>query len=132
VRAVHGLQVLVRVPVRVEYDDRVGLLQVQAQAARPRAQQEAEDVASGAVEALEHLAALVGLGASVQAQVLDVLQVEVVLHDGHETCHLAEHEDSVAGLLQLGQDAVEELELAAGSVDVRARDHAARVAHVDC
>jgi len=43
---------------------------------------------------------------------LDALIVEVDLHDVHEMRHLSEDEHPVAELLQLGQDAVDKLELA--------------------
>ncbi len=78
------------------------------------------------VEELQHVSPLVGLGHAVQPEKAVALEVEVVLDDGHALRHLTEHENSVAGLLELGQDAVEELELAGGSVDVGALNHVRR------
>ena len=47
------------------------------------------------------------------------LVVEVVLHDGHQLGHLAEEQHPVAAVLQLGQDPVQQLELAGRSEQVR-------------
>ena len=70
VRAVLRLQILVRVPVGVEDDDRVGRLQVQTETARARRQDEDEVLRVGRVELLEHLSAIVRASRAVQTQVL--------------------------------------------------------------
>ena len=49
----HRLQVLLRVPVAVEEDARVGGLQVDAEAARARRHEEEEDLGAGRVEGLQ-------------------------------------------------------------------------------
>lgn len=55
---------------------------------------------------------------TIEAQVLKVAVAEVVLHDGHEGGHLAEEQHAVVGVLQLGEDPVEELKLARSSVQI--------------
>lgn len=68
VRAVLGLRVAVRVPVRVVDDDRVGAREVDAQAARARGKEESED-GGVLVELLDALLPLVHLDAAVDAPV---------------------------------------------------------------
>ena len=54
-----------RVPVRVEDDDGVGGLEVKAEAARPRGEQEDEVVRVRLVELGQHVAPVLRLGCSV-------------------------------------------------------------------
>mmetsp|Transcript_24257 Transcript_24257/g.71712 ORF Transcript_24257/g.71712 Transcript_24257/m.71712 type:complete len:740 (-) Transcript_24257:1603-3822(-) len=112
VRAVHRLQVGLRVPVAVEEDDCVGRLEVEPEPARARREHKDEVVRARRVELAEQLAAILALGAAVEAEVLVVAQVEVELEQVHQLHHLREDEHAVAERLQLWQDAVEELELA--------------------
>jgi len=94
VAPVLGLGVHGRVPVRVVEDDSVGAGQVDADAARARAQYEHEDLLV-VVEALhEHLALLDG-GGAVEAQVLVAVVVEEVLEDVEHARHLGEEEYAV-------------------------------------
>lgn len=62
--------------------------------------------------------ALCGERLTVETKILEVAVAKVVLHDGHERGHLAEKQHSVVGGLQLRQDAIEELELARGAIQV--------------
>lgn len=55
---------------------------------------------------------------TVQTQVLEVAVAEVVLHDGHEGGHLTEEQHLVVGGPQLGQDAVQQLKLPRGAVQL--------------
>jgi hypothetical protein len=54
-------------PVGVVHDDRVSRLQVEAEAARAHAEQEAEDVAARLLKIRHHAAALAAAGAAVEA-----------------------------------------------------------------
>ena len=63
---------LVRVPVAVEDDDGIGGLQVEAEAAGARRQNEDEVLGVGRVELHQQLAAIVRLRRAVQPQVLVV------------------------------------------------------------
>lgn len=112
------LEIDLRVPVRVEEDDGVGRLQVEAEAAGARREHEDEVGRVGGIEALEELAAVLGLGAAVEAEVLEAAVDKVVLHDGHQLRHLGEDEHAVASGAELRQDAVEEGELARGADEV--------------
>lgn len=58
------------------------------------------------------------LGGSVKSQVSEASPAEIILHDGHQLGHLTEQQYSVVGVLQLGQDAVEQFKLARHSVQV--------------
>lgn len=55
---------------------------------------------------------------TVKTQVLKVAVCKVVLHDGHEWGHLTEQQHFVVGSSQLGQDAIQQLKLAGGAVQV--------------
>lgn len=57
---------------------------------------------------------------TVQTQVLEVTVGKIVLHDGHEGRHLTEEQHFVVGGPQLGQDAVQQLKLPRGAVQVGA------------
>jgi len=76
------------------------------------------------------LSSLIRLGHAVQPKELVPLEVEVVLDDGHALGHLAEHQDAVPGGLQLRQDPVDQFELAARPVDVRAGHYVGEVSNV--
>jgi hypothetical protein len=78
------------------------------------------------------LSSFVTLGHSVEPEELVALEVEVVLDDGHALSHLTEHENSVAGLLQLRQNPIEQFELAGRAVNVGAADDVGKVASVLC
>ena len=66
VRSVLGLEVLVGVPVRVKYDDGVGRLQIKAETARPRGQEEDEVVRVGSVELGQHVTTVLRFRGTVQ------------------------------------------------------------------
>jgi hypothetical protein len=78
VGARHRLQVVLRVPVRVEDDDGVGCGQVDAQPARPRGQQEGKVAGVWRVEVLHGLVAQLGGRGAVEALVLVAAQAHVV------------------------------------------------------
>ena len=105
VRAVLRLRVHGGVPVAVVEDHRVGALQVDAQPAGARRQDEAED-ARVAVEAVHHALALLDLGRAVEAQVRVALQRQELLQHVEHARHLRENEASVAASLALAQQAV--------------------------
>ena len=115
---VHGLQVRLGVPVRVVEHDRVRGLQVDAEAARARRQQEDELVAVRRVVGLDEVVALLVGRVAVDAAVLVVAHGHEVLEDVEERRHLAEDEDAVAAVLELREELVEEHELAAVGDDV--------------
>lgn len=56
---------------------------------------------------------------TVQAQVFEVAVGEVVLHDGHERGHLTEEQHFVVGGAELWQDAVQQLKLTGGPVQIK-------------
>ncbi len=56
---------------------------------------------------------------TVQAQVFEVAVGEVVLHDGHERGHLTEEQHFVVGGAELWQDAVQQLKLTGGTVQIK-------------
>lgn len=59
--AILGLQILVWVPIRVEDDDSVGRLQVEAETSGTRGQQE-EEVLAGGVEQTQEFPSILRLG----------------------------------------------------------------------
>lgn len=48
---------------------------------------------------------------TIQTQVFEVAVGEVVLHDGHERCHLTEEQNFVVRRSQLGKDSIQHLKL---------------------
>jgi hypothetical protein len=60
------LEVILRVPIAVEYDDGVGGGEIDAEAARPRRQQEAEVLRAGRVEVIDRVLAQLALYSAVQ------------------------------------------------------------------
>jgi len=119
------------IPIRVKDNNRIGLLQIQAQTTSSGREQEAENIRVLSMESLQHVAALISLGAAVQSQVLYALVVEVVLHDSHQTRHLAKHEHTMVGGLQLWQNTIKKLKFAASPEDVRASNQAIFVAQMN-
>lgn len=59
-----------------------------------------------------------GSALTVKTQVLEIPVSKIVLHDGHECGHLTEKQHFVVGGSQLGQDAIQQLKLAGGAVQV--------------
>lgn len=57
---------------------------------------------------------------TIQTQVFEVTVSKVILHDGHERGHLTKEQHFVVGGPQLGQDAIQQLELPRGAEQVRA------------
>lgn len=117
VSPVLSLQVHLRIPIRIEQNDSISSLQVEPQATGPSAEQEDVVFRVLFVEHLRPLPPFVGLGASVEPQVLDALVVEVDLHNVHEMGHLREDEHPVAELLEFWKQPVDELELSRGAED---------------
>ena len=108
------LQVVLRIPVRVVDDDGVGGGQVDAEAARARTQQEGEAVRVGLGVAIDGLLAQFAADATIDALVREAHLYEVVFEDVEDADHLREDEHLVAARLQLGQQLVDEHELARG------------------
>mmetsp|Transcript_59635 Transcript_59635/g.158717 ORF Transcript_59635/g.158717 Transcript_59635/m.158717 type:complete len:424 (-) Transcript_59635:1733-3004(-) len=112
-RAVHGLDVHLGVPVAVEEHDDVGLLQVEAQATGARREEEEELVAVLLHEGVDHLLARVARDATVDAAVLVAAVPAVVLEDVEHARHLAEDQYARAFLLALVQQPVKHAQLGA-------------------
>ncbi|RUP48980.1 hypothetical protein BC936DRAFT_143532 [Jimgerdemannia flammicorona] len=112
-RARHGLQVVLRVPVRIEDDDRVGRNKVDAHPAGARREQEHEVGASGGVEVLDGLVALLGLHAAVKTLVRMPAQRHVVGENVEHHDKLRENEDAMATIFQSHQKFVKQDHLAA-------------------
>ena len=70
------------------------------------------------VEYLQVFGSVLMLGASVKSQMLDASVIEEYLHDIHQLSELRENQDFMASLDQLGEDPVEQFELATRSKDV--------------
>ena len=113
VRAILRLDVGLRVPVRIEEDDRVGRLQVDAEPAGPRRQEEDELRRALRVERDDRLVALGAARAAVDPAVLVLPHAAVVLEDVEHSRHLREDQHSVAVLLQPLEQLVQHDELAA-------------------
>eukprot|EP00967_Tisochrysis_lutea_P044243 scaffold53588_cov30-Tisochrysis_lutea.AAC.4 len=111
VHARHGLQVNLRVPVRVKEDAGVGRLAVDTKATRAGRHEENEFGRARHVEAIDVDGALNAVGATVQAAVLILLVVEEVLDQVERRGELREEHHSVALCEQLGQKAAKQLEL---------------------
>lgn len=126
-----SLQVLMRIPIRVEDNDRVGFLQVETETTSTRGQQENKIVRIGIVENSEQITTLLGFGATIETQILEIAVDEIVLHDGHELSHLTKHEHTMSSLLELGQDAIEQLEFATRSINLRPVDDPVRVVQMN-
>ena len=106
------LQVHLRVPVRVEDDDRVCCLEVQPQSPSPCAEQEDVKLTVGLVEQLHPFLSILGLSRSIEPKMANSGVLEVGLHDVHQVSHLREDEHAMPKPLEFGEEAVDELELA--------------------
>lgn len=84
------LQILMRIPIRIENDDGIGRLQIEAQPSRSRREDEDGVLGLRVVELLEQVGPILVLGRAVQAKVPDAAEVEVVLEDGHDRLRASE------------------------------------------
>ena len=106
-----GLDVVLRVPVGVVDDHRVGGDEVDADAARARAKEE-EELVGIVGEAVDGRLPRLARDGAVEPLVLVAVQAHVVLDEVEEHLELREDEDAVALLLQRGQQLVEQRHLA--------------------
>ncbi len=103
---------------RVVKDDRVGAGQIHADAARPRAEDEQKD-ARVRVEPLHQLLPILDLGRAVQAQVGVGVHVDEDLEQIEHLGHLREDQAAVPAGLELPQQRVQPLQLAAVELNQR-------------
>ena len=116
VRAVLRLRVHRRVPVRVVEDHRVGAHQIDAQTARPRAEDEDEHL-SVVVELLHHLLALGERRGAVHSQIREVVHVQKRLEDVQHPRHLRKQQTAMAFLTQTRKHIAQHLQLPAVELD---------------
>ena len=109
--SVLGLQVHLRVPVRVEDDDGVCSLKVEAESSCAGAEQEDIELTIGLIEQFHAFFSVFCLGGAIESEVSHACELEIGLHDVHEVGHLREDEQSVGESAQFGEDAIDELEL---------------------
>lgn len=119
--SVLGLEILMGVPVGVVDDDRVGDLEIQTETAGSGGEDKDEEIGLR-VEAFQQLRSIVGFGAAVETKVLVPAEEQKVLHNVHDLRHLEEHQDSVSGLFEFGEDSIEEFEFPRDSPDEVVRD----------
>mmetsp|Transcript_34656 Transcript_34656/g.115829 ORF Transcript_34656/g.115829 Transcript_34656/m.115829 type:complete len:237 (+) Transcript_34656:433-1143(+) len=127
VRAIHRLQVHLRVPVAVEQDHRVGGGEVDPEPARARREEENERVRVGAAEAVDGGLAKVAADRPVEPLVRVAPLEQVVREDVEHAHHLRKDEHAVPLAPQLGQKLVEEHALARGGEELVDRRCAAAV-----
>ena len=113
-----GLQIVLRVPVGIVDDDRVGGRQVDAHAARARAQQEEKGIRVRRAVAVDGSLPLVASHRPVQALVAEASQLDVLLDQVEEHRELREEEHTVPLLAQVRQELVEQQHLARGGDQV--------------
>ena len=101
-----------RIPIGIINDDCVRGLQIETETAGTGRQKETKYVRAGSIVLSEQLGTLVRFRRTVKSEVGDPTESEKVLHDVHDLRHLEEHQDTMTGGAELGQDAVEQLEFA--------------------
>ena len=107
-RAVHRLEVHLRVPVAVVDDDGIGGGEVDTQTSGAGGEEEDKLLRAGGVVRVDHVLARVPVGVTVDAAVLVPAEEEVILEDVEEAGHLGEDEDAAALLLELLEQLIEE------------------------
>jgi len=112
----YRLQVVLRVEVRVVDDHPVGSLKIDSQTSCFCGEKETEVGAPRLVELSDRLTTLLRRDASVQPLVSQPLQLAILLDHVEHDHHLAEDEHPVPGLLEPGEQLVEQDQLA-GTVD---------------
>ena len=114
----HGLEVSLRVPVRVVENGGVGGLQVDAETTGSSAHQKEEVRRVRRVKGRDVHGPLHAVGAAVEPRVLVASSAHEIFEDVEAARELAEQNDAVAILLELGEEPVEDLQLA-GRLDER-------------
>lgn len=110
VSAIHGLEVNLRVPVRVIEDDMVRSHQVQAEASCTRGEHENGQVRAWLGELTDVLFSLLQLGGAVKPAELVLSHRAEVLENVEEASEVREQQDLLALLLDFLEEPVEELE----------------------
>ena len=111
--SVHGLEVNLRVPVRVIQDDMVRSHQVQAETSCTRGQHENCQVRAWLGKLTDVLFSLLQLGGAVKPAELVLSHGAVVLEDVEEASEVREQQDLLPLLLNFLEESVEELEFPA-------------------
>ena len=114
VRPVDGLQVHLRIPIRIENDDDVGLMEVDANTAGPRREYEDLLLALGILEVINAEVALVRRRLPVDSTIPIASNPQHVVKNVHELRHLAEDEYLAVFADQLRDQVVEDFELHRG------------------
>src|SRR5271156_329658 len=110
-----GLKILMRIPIRVIYDDGVGSLQVKTQSTCTGGEQETEVFRVQSIELLEEVRPVVRLGGPVKPKIPVPSQAKEIFHDVHDLSHLEKHQDSMTASFELWQDSIEKFEFACGT-----------------
>ena len=95
VGSVHGLQVDLRVPVRVKHDHDVGCMQVDAQSTSPGREDEDLLVTVRLLEIIDSGVSIKLRGLPVESAVLVASDAKEIIQDIHEFSHLREDKDLV-------------------------------------
>ena len=111
--SVHGLEVNLRVPVRVIQDDMVRSHQVQAETSCTRGKHENCQVRAWLGELTDVLFSLLQLGGAVKPAELVLSHRAVVFEDVEEASEVREQQDLLPLLLDFLEESVEELEFPA-------------------
>ncbi|KAH3663038.1 hypothetical protein OGATHE_004614 [Ogataea polymorpha] len=108
-----GLKVLMRIPVCVKDNNRVGSLQVQSQTTRSSRKKENKIWRILRVEILQQCSTVISSSVSIQPHVMHSSESEEVLHDVHNLSHLEKHQHSVTAGTEFGQNPVQKFKLSA-------------------
>lgn len=113
-RPVNGLQVHLRVPIRIEYDNDVGLMEVDANTARPRRQNEDLFLAIWILKIINTEVTLVCRRLPVNSTIPIATNSKHVIKNIHELRHLTEDEYLAILADQLRDQVVEDFEFHRG------------------
>ena len=104
-----SLQIHLRIPIRVKYDNSVSTLQVKSQSSCTCAQKEDIKLRVFFIKTISHLTSI--FGSSIKTQMFDSTILEINLHNVHEVGHLGEDQDSVVVNFEFGENSIKELKL---------------------
>lgn len=112
--SINGLKINLRVPIGVEYDDDVSLVQVNSKSARSRGQYKYFFIRFRVLKVFDPLISVIRRGLPVNSAVFIAPVPQKVIQNVHQTSHLREYQDFEALLSESRQQFVQNFEFRSG------------------
>mmetsp|Transcript_44997 Transcript_44997/g.74558 ORF Transcript_44997/g.74558 Transcript_44997/m.74558 type:complete len:441 (-) Transcript_44997:289-1611(-) len=112
-RTIHGLQIHLRVPIAIVDDDDIRRLQIDAETASTRRQQEHKQLALGRIKLIHRRLSIFARRTAINPAIVMLSNGAIIFQDIQNARHLTEDEHTTARQFQLRQQLIEQQQFAA-------------------